>query len=232
MEKSHVIGGIDEAGRGAVLGPMVIAGVSIRIEDEAKLRKLGVKDSKMLSPSRRTILAREIEKVAKDIVIMKVSPCKIDSYSKKGVNLNQLEAMKMAEILDCIEPGKAFVDSPENNTEKFKRMLTKLTKAEMEVVAEHRADQTYPVVSAASIIAKVERDKAIVTLQKKYGVEGSGYPSDERTIHWMKAYLREHGSLPKEGVVRYSWDTTKQILKENKFRGLKEFFGGKKENWR
>jgi len=222
-KKLFTVGGIDEAGRGAVIGPMVIAGATVVPEDAEKLKKLGVKDSKLLSPKRREYLAKKLEGILKDVVVVKISACKIDDYKKRGVNLNKLEAMKMADILDCLDPNKVYIDSPENNTEKFKKMISKMIKGEPEMIVEHKADQTYPIVSAASIIAKVERDAEVKRLHKKYGVEGSGYPSDERTIEWMKSYLKEHGKFPEKELVRFSWDTTKRLLGEKKQKGLGGF---------
>jgi ribonuclease HII len=217
---SKVVCGVDEAGRGAVLGPLVIAGVSFREKDIPKLKKLGVRDSKELTPKQRESLSEKIEKIAKDIIIMKVGPCKIDSYQKQGVNLNRVEAMKMSTIVDCLNAHKTYVDGPEINLDKFKRVLGKMLKFGTELVVEHKADTNYPVVSAASIIAKVERDNEMEELRKKYGAEGTGYPSDERTIEWMKAYLKENKKFPEEGLVRHSWITTKDLLGSHQQRKL------------
>ncbi|MCX6817611.1 MAG: ribonuclease HII [Candidatus Aenigmarchaeota archaeon] len=218
--KGPVVCGVDEAGRGAVVGPLVIAGVSVFEKDIAKLKKIGVRDSKELSPSQREKLAKEIEKIAKDIVVLKVGPCKIDDYNKQGVNLNRMEAMKMCTIIDCLNANKSYVDGPEVNTEKFKRVMQKMLKFGTELVVENHADSTYAVVSAASIMAKVERDKEMAELTKRYGIEGTGYPSDERTIKSMKEFLAKNKKFPEKGLVRYSWDTTKQMLGENKQKKL------------
>lgn len=219
-----VIAGCDEAGKGPVIGPLIIAGVSIREEDEQKLKAIGVKDSKELSQSRRVKLAKEIEEIAKDIVVMNIGPCRIDDYNKEGINLNKLEAMRMASIIEMLDPDKAIVDSPEANTDKFRKMIEDLMEKKTEIISENKADQKYPVVSAASIIAKVEREKEMDKLKKKFGVKGSGYPADERTIKWMKEYLEKHGSFPKKGLVRYSWDTTKRLLGEKKQKGILGYF--------
>lgn len=224
-DMGSVVCGVDEAGRGAVIGPLVIAGVSIFEKDIPKLRKIGVRDSKELSPSAREKLSKKIEKIVKDIVILKVGPCKIDDYNKQGVNLNRVEAMKMCTIIDCMDAKKTYVDGPEINLDKFKRVMGKMLKNEMELVVEHHADQTYPIVSAASIMAKVERDKEMGDLRKKYGIEGTGYPSDERTINSMKAYLEKNKKFPEKGLVRFSWDTTKQMLGENRQKKLFWFLG-------
>jgi ribonuclease HII len=218
--KGIVICGIDEAGRGAVIGPMVIAGVSVFEKDVAKLKKIGVRDSKELTQRQRERLAKEIEKIAKDIVVLKVGPCKIDDYSRQGVNLNRVEAMKMCLIIDSLNAKKVYVDGPEVNVEKFKRFMEKMLKSNASLVVENFADKKYPIVSAASIIAKVEREKEMDELRKKYGVEGTGYPSDERTIKWMKEYLEKYKKFPEKGLVRFSWDTTKEMLGENKQKKL------------
>jgi len=222
--KGTIICGVDEAGRGAVLGPLVLAGVSIQEEDLPKLKKLGVRDSKELTPGQRERLSRKIEKIAKDIIVLKVGPCRIDDYKKQGVNLNKVEALKMKTIIECLEPNTAYVDGPELNTEKFGRFLNKLVNTETNLVVENFADRRYPIVSAASIIAKVERDKDIEILRKKYGFEGTGYPSDERTINWMKAYLKENKKFPERGLVRHSWITTKDLLGNHQQRKLFGFF--------
>ena len=222
--KGKTVCGVDEAGRGAVIGPLVLAGVSLFEKDASRLKKLGVRDSKELTPKQRERIAKRIEKVAKDIVVVKVGPCKIDNYSRQGVNLNRVEAMKMAMVIDCLNADKTFVDGPEINLEKFKRILSKMLKFETDLVVEHKADRNYLVVSAASIIAKVERDREMEELRKKFGVEGTGYPSDERTIEWMKEYLKKHKKFPDEGLVRHTWITTKDLLGEHRQRKLFGFF--------
>jgi ribonuclease HII len=219
-DKDIVVCGVDEAGRGAVIGPLVVAGVSVFEKDLAKLKKIGVRDSKELSPSQREKLAKKIEKIAKDVVIIKVGPCMIDDYSRQGVNLNRVEAMKMCMIIDCLSAAKAYVDGPEVNTEKFGRIMHKMLKNDTPLVVENYADKKYPVVSAASIMAKVERDREMEELGKKYGIEGTGYPSDERTINSMKVYLEKNKKFPEKGLVRHSWGTTKEMLGENRQKKL------------
>ncbi|RLJ00252.1 MAG: ribonuclease HII, partial [Candidatus Aenigmatarchaeota archaeon] len=173
------------------------------------------------APKRREKLAKQIEKIAKDILIVKVGPCKIDNYKKEGINLNRLEAIKFAEILNYLNPHLAYIDSPENNTQRFEKMLSKMTNVNF--IAEHYADKKYPIVSAASILAKVERDKEMAKIRKKYGVRGSGYPSDTETIAWMREYLKEHKDFP-EGLVRMSWATTQALIAKRRQSKLKEFF--------
>jgi len=218
--KETVVCGVDEAGRGAVLGPLVLAGVSIRERDIPKLKRLGVRDSKELTAGQRETLAGKIEKIAKDVIVLKVGPCRIDEYRRQGVNLNKVEALKMKTIIECLDPRTAYIDGPEVNTEKFGRFLNKIINIETSLVVENFADRKYPVVSAASIMAKVERDNEIEILRKKYGFEGTGYPSDERTIGWMKEYLRKNKNFPEKGLVRHSWITTKDLLGNHQQRRL------------
>lgn len=220
-----VICGVDEAGRGAVIGPLVIAGVSVMEKDVPKLRRIGVRDSKELTPAQRERLASKIEEIARDIVIMKVGPCKIDSYSRQGVNLNRVEAMKMCSIIDCLNAERAYVDGPDVNLDKFSRVMRKMLKFESELIVEHRADSRYPVVSAASIMAKVERDGEMEELRKRYGVYGTGYPSDERTIAWMKEYIIKNKRFPEEGLVRHTWMTTRDMMGDHQQSKLGIFFG-------
>lgn len=208
----------------AVIGPLVVAGVSVLERDLPRLKKLGLKDSKLLSPKRREALEKRIEKVAKDILVLKIGPCKIDRYRRQGVNLNRLEAMKFAEVIDYLSPNRVFVDSPDVNTGRMKRYLEKLTKGDnTEVVAEHRADQNYPVVSAASIMAKVERDREIEEIKKKHGDVGPGYSSNPITIAWLREQLKEKGKFPPH-VVRETWITVQAMNGERRQSRLGRFF--------
>lgn len=223
----EIIAGIDEAGRGAVIGPMTIAGVSISRDKLPLLAKLGVKDSKELSHPRRIKLAGKIEKLVKDIVVIKVEACRIDSYRNSGTNLNQIEANKMIEILDIIKPDEAIIDSPDVNTNKFRMVIESKLKQKCRVIAEHKADKNHKIVSAASIIAKVEREKAIEKLKKKYGDFGPGYTSNEITIRWLKEWKEKHGGYPE--IVRKTWITVSNIEGQKSQSFLSGFFGLKKD---
>ncbi|MEM5854639.1 MAG: ribonuclease HII [Candidatus Aenigmatarchaeota archaeon] len=215
--------GIDEAGRGAIIGPLVVAGVVVESRDEKKLRKIGVKDSKLLSPKRRVELARKIENIARNVVVLRVQPCKIDSLRAKKINLDKIEAMKMAEIIDMCGAAKVFVDSLEQNTRKFKELISSFLKnKDVELIVENYLDESVPVVSAASIIAKVNRDAAIEEIKKKEGFDfGVGYSHDPLTIEFLKKLIKERGELP--NYVRKSWITTQELLKKNLQQKLKDF---------
>jgi ribonuclease HII len=208
---------------------MVIAGVVIDEKDEAKLVRLGVKDSKKLTPQRRQKLAPEIEKIAKDVFVLRIPACKIDSYRASGINLDKIEAMKMAEIISMSKADKIYIDSLTSNPNRFgSKILEHIPNNRKELVVENYADETYPIVGAASIVAKVERDKTIEEIKRKENYDfGVGYSHDDRTIQFIEELIKRNKPLPP--FVRQSWITT-QVLKENSLqRKLKDFFFGKKE---
>jgi ribonuclease HII len=204
---------------------MVIAGVVIDKKDEKRFVRIGVKDSKKLSPRRREELAKQIENIAKNIVIMRVQACKIDSYREKGINLDKIEAIKMAEIIDMCNGSKIFVDSLEQNSKKFKNIILSFLKGKSaDLVVENYLDESIPVVGAASIIAKVNRDEAIDEIKKKEGFDfGVGYSHDSRTIEFVKKLIKErNGNLPP--FVRKSWITTQTLLSQSWQQKVKDFF--------
>jgi len=223
--------GIDEAGRGALIGPMVIAGVTIDKKDEKKLKAIGVKDSKELSPKRREELAKAIDQTAKNIVVIRIQPCKIDSYRQKGINLDKIEAMNIARIIDMSE-GKVYVDSLEQNSKKFKDLIVSfLQNKKRDLVVENYLDESVPVVSAASIIAKVERDKAIEEIKRKVNYDfGVGYSHDPRTIAFLEKLISESKELPP--YVRKTWVTTRVLQEKSWQKKLKDFILGKKKECR
>lgn len=216
--------GIDEAGRGAVLGPMAVCGLVIDKKDEKKLKKIGVKDSKELTPKKRKELAKEINKIAEHVIIFLVPPCQIDKSRRNGTNLNQLEAIKMAEIINMINPDKVIVDAPSHNNKKFRDYLrAKLDNKKIELICENFADKNHPVVSAASIMAKVERDRKIEELKKKVNYQfGVGYSHDPRTIEFLEKLAKENkGKMP--SYVRQTWETVESIKKKYEQKGIFSF---------
>lgn len=197
---------------GCVIGPLVIAGVSIKKEATRELSSIGVRDSKVLSPTQRTNLAISIRNIAHDISIVELPPEEIDEYVLKGRKLrklNYLEATAMAKVIRKLNPAIAYVDSSDVRPERFADDIQEHLVKRIRIISEHHADQKYPVVSAASIIAKVTRDRRIAEIENQYGDFGSGYPSDERTIRFLEDWVRKHGSFP--GFVRKSWKTISRI---------------------
>jgi ribonuclease HII len=217
-----LIAGVDDAGRGSVIGPLTIAGVLMKEEDLPKLKKLGVKDSKLLSPQRRETLAVEIKRIAQKYSVIKLTPKEIDTVvetGKKLHRLNRLEAQTMAKVIETLKPDKAYVDASDVLEERFKQHILECLSFKVEIVSEHKADRTYPIVSAASIIAKVERDKEIAELAKKYGDLGCGYPTDPKTINFLQQCLEKLGEYP--DFVRKSWKPAKKAKSENDSRQTK-----------
>ena len=199
--------GIDEAGRGSVLGPLVIAGVVIPEKKENILDNMGVKDSKKLTPERREILSRKLKKMFEwDTVIYSAQD--IDNLRAKGVNLNEIERKGMQELILKLNSDMVIVDAVDVKPERFQDKLERATKAN--VKAEHKADDKYIEVGAASIIAKHTRDEAIAEINKYFedvGGIGSGYPSDPTTKKFLSNYT--YNEMP--GFVRKSWSTVAKL---------------------
>ena len=199
--------GVDDAGRGSMIGPMVIAGISIEKKNIPKLRKLGVRDSKKLSPKKRELLFKEIVKLVDDYHVIRIPPRTIDKYVFEH-NLNHLEAKKMAEVISNLNPDLSYVDSCDVNAARFGREISDLSK-KSKVKSYHYADSRFVVVSAASIIAKVSRDRSIMRLNKTTNL-GSGYPSDKKSVNYVKKVVSSKKSLPTS--IRKSWKPVQKIL--------------------
>ncbi len=204
------LAGIDEAGRGPVIGPMVIAAVIVDEDNIPKLEELGVRDSKKLTPKRRERLFDEIIKLLDDYVILELWPEEIDS--REGT-LNEFEVENFVKALNSlkVKPDIVYIDAADVKEERFGEEIRKRLKFEAEIIAEHKADDKFVPVSAASIIAKVTRDRAIEGLKEEYGEIGSGYPSDPRTRAFLEEYYKQYGEFPP--MVRRSWKTLRKIEK-------------------
>jgi ribonuclease HII len=200
---------------------MVIAIASISREKEELLVRMGVRDSKALTPSRRRALRALLERVLDYYAVRVVQPAEVDEAVSKG-QLNLLEARIIAELVrqaaSEVELEVVYVDSPDPVPERFERLLTSLIGEGVRVVAENGADAKYVVVGAASIIAKTERDRIVEELKRKYGDFGSGYPSDPKTREFAERWLREHGEPPP--FARRSWSTWSALARK---RTLDEF---------
>ncbi|RLG16520.1 ribonuclease HII [Nanoarchaeota archaeon] len=206
--------GIDEAGRGSFVGPLVICGVELDQRGMRKLREDGVKDSKLLSSKRREELAKKIRKVAKKVTYEVISAQEIDERMSVGTNLNAIEAIHMAKIINKMRPRKVIIDAP-SGVKKFREVLEKYLEVKPKMVLEHKADQKYVVVSAASILAKVRRDKELRKIEKETGVKlGVGYPHDEVCINGVKNHMK---ALKK--YIRHKWSTYGRITQ----RRLEEY---------
>ena len=213
-----IVAGIEEAGRGPVIGPLVMAIASIHHKDEFKLKALGVKDSKMLTPLQRDRLFNEIKDLC-EYKIIKINPEEIDkAVESDESNLNWLEADKSAILINKVKPDKVTLDCPSTNLKAYKQYVLKKLKYKPKIVVEHKADEKYTIVAAASILAKVTSDNEIKKLKAKHGVNfGSGYPSDPLTIE----FTREN--FDKYPFFRKSWDTWQKAKRLGGQKKLGEF---------
>lgn len=190
-----------------MIGPLVVAAVAI--DDDAVLRRMGVRDSKRMTPSQREALYPQILKTC-EVEVLSLSAQEIDA-GRLRTSLNKLEAEAFAKVLERFKESSLFIDCADVNERSFAETISLLLGPSGGMVCEHRADDTYPVVSAASIVAKVVRDRAISELEVEYGeVLGSGYPSDPRTIDFLERWINDKGNPPP--FARCSWETTRRIM--------------------
>ncbi len=216
--------GVDEAGRGPVIGPLVMAGVVIEDKEVDRLKNIGVKDSKLLSQLQRERLFDQIIEIVKGYVILVVKPMEIDEAveGKDGLNLNWLEAVKSAQIVNELNDGvdKVILDCPSNNEGAYENFVKdKVKSKKIKYIVEHKADENYFEVGAASILAKVTRDREIEKIKKKVGVNfGSGYPSDPLTQKFLEKYWDKYDKFK---IFRKSWKSWKNLrdAKEQKRLG-------------
>jgi ribonuclease HII len=202
--------GIDEAGRGSIIGPMVVCGAMIEKGSLKELHSLGVKDSKMLDPKKREFLDKKIRRICK-VYPRVVTAEEIDMNMGSGTNLNQIEAIQMAKIINKMKPDKVYIDAL-NGIPKFLLFMGKFLEHKPEMVLEHKADEKYPIVSAASIVAKVRRDKELRKIEKEVGIDlGVGYPHDIKSTNGLKKNMRNKKFMK---YVRRSWSTYSRIKEE------------------
>jgi len=221
--KKELVCGIDEAGRGPVIGPLVIGCVVIDSTGREELKKLNVRDSKKVAASRRKSLEPLIKNIAIEWKLIHIKPSEIDHLRKKH-SLNAVEAMKIADLILSLKnkSHRIIIDSVDNIPDDYKKRIIKYIKLKNpdyeipEIISENKADNNYIEVGAASIIAKVERDREIENLKQRHGNFGSGYPADEITKKYIKEMVK-NGDFPH--FVRRSWNT----LNKTKQRKLDEF---------
>ena len=200
--------GIDEAGRGSVIGPLVVGGFLVRSDRLGELRAAGARDSKSLSPARREEVYAALGTLGECWAIA-VSPPEIDRFVARG-GLNRLEAREFARLVRRLAPDAVRVDACDTNEFRFGALVRRLAGGKIPVVARHRADRDDPVVGAASIVAKVERDRRIARLRRRLGMDfGSGYPSDPRTVEFLRSAWFSRAVRP--AFVRWSWGTMQRV---------------------
>lgn len=206
-----MICGVDEAGRGPVMGPLVVC--AVYVEDESPLAEIGVKDSKKLTPKTRERMYDRIMEVVDDHHLEIASASDIDALMATE-SLNAIELGMFAKAVSKRPVSAIYADCPDVNESRFSTQLSSMVNGET-VVGKHKADDTYPVVSAASIVAKVTRDRMIEEIADRFGVDiGSGYPSDRKTMDFIESWVRKNGSPPPD--VRRSWEPVRKLLMVSK----------------
>lgn len=213
--------GIDEAGRGPIIGPMIMCGVVINMDEHATLRELGVKDSKMLSKKKREELYESLQGMFTHRIV-EVLPEEIDRAVKgeNGLNLNLLEAEKTISLIDHFKPREVVIDAPSRNLASYKEYISsRLAHKDVKLIVEHKADMAHPVVAAASIIAKVVRDSRVEDIRARVGIDfGSGYLSDPKTERFLRDFHETHAEH-----FRKSWAPYKKLAEDKKQKTLSVF---------
>ena len=196
--------GVDEAGKGPVLGSMFAAAVHC----EPAALPDGVGDSKGIDPRRREELARAIREVA----TVGVAEIPVERIDDPETDMNTLTVDAHARALGAVAADgyAGTVDAGDANADRFGQRVADRLDADLRIDAEHQADESDPVVGAASIVAKVERDAHVERLADEHGAVGSGYPSDPTTRTFLREYVAEHGDLPP--CARTSWSTCDDVL--------------------
>jgi ribonuclease HII len=208
--------GLDEAGRGSVMGPLVVGAVFAESDDG--LREMGARDSKKLTPKARARLYGEITSGYEWRVVV-ASAAEIDA--RMGLaSLNDIEADMFAEAASGSGADVVYADCPDVNEDRFSRAMT--ARLGVRTVAEHGADDSRPIVSAASIVAKVTRDRMMAEIWEELGADaGSGYPGDARTMGFIEKWIREHGSAPEHA--RRSWEPVRRLTTLSKASRLSDW---------
>ncbi len=210
--------GIDEAGRGPVLGDLFVAGVIFSENNLKIIEDSEVNDSKKLSPAKREQLYQFVTQKCISYQVERITNFEIDENRKNEVSLNDLELNSIANLIVSLNPDVVYIDALGKDLDKFRERLISRIKKKLnsipKIITEHKADETYKIVGAASIIAKIERDHSISennAIYVDYDI-GSGYPSDEKTIEFLRQYISLHKKPPK--ITRTSWKTCKNLMNE------------------
>lgn len=210
--------GVDEAGKGPVLGSMFAASV---VADPDVLPP-AIADSKSLTPERREELAATLR--ADPAVSTGLAEITVTEIDDPATDMNELTVAAHARALESVDVAGTVghVDAGDVDADRFGRRVAARVDADLEITAEHRADERYPLVSAASILAKVARDAHVAALGEAYDAPiGSGYPGDERTRAFLREYVETNGELPP--CARRSWKTSADVLAAAAQSDLDEF---------
>ena len=209
--------------KGPVIGPLVIAGVTF--ENDLELIENNVRDSKKITSKRREILSKKIKESAVNYEISLISASDID-HMRKVMTLNEIEVNAFNRIIEKLKPDICYVDAADVNNERFGKNILSRLSFKPDIISKHKADDIYPIVGAASILAKTSRDEEVQMiaqeLEKKLDIPlGSGYPADPVTQKFLRKWVKTFGKLPPH--TRHSWKTAQNLLKESKIKKLDEF---------
>jgi len=218
-----MICGVDEAGRGPVIGPLVFAGALFK--NDSKLVELKVRDSKKINPKRREKLAEIIKEIAINYEILEIPAKDIDDM-RKVMTLNEIEVNGFIKIIKKLKPEICYVDSADVNEKRFSNDILAGLSYKPEIISKHKADDIYPIVGAASILAKTRRDEEIkkieLELTEKINLPlGSGYPADPITQNFLNRWVEKFGKLPP--YTRHSWKTSQNIINQKSIKKLDDF---------
>ncbi len=205
------IAGVDESGRGPVVGPLVICCAYCKREHEKKLNKFAKNDSKALTPKQRKEAFDELRKFC-EFKWIEVSASDLNRLMER-MSLNDIEAQVMASLGSKLRNADIMIDMPDRYSWTFRKRMQRFGLERFE--AEHKADEKYPIVAAASICAKLMRDEKLEKIKNEVGFDfGSGYPGDERT----RAALKDKEKFSKlKPFIRKKWKTLETIQQRKLF---------------
>lgn len=207
-----MICGLDEAGRGPVIGPLVVAGV--QAEDEKTLCDLGIKDSKKCTPLKREKLSAIVRDKSVNVHALIINAEDIDRL-RRSKTINEIEVEAFAQVMKILKSDVYYVDSADVNERRFAEELRKHLDFDARIISEHKAEEKFIIVAAASILAKTTRDEQIKLIERELRKKldmplGSGYPSDPVTINFLREWIKRFGDLPPH--TRKTWKTVKKLL--------------------
>ncbi|MFP4567728.1 MAG: ribonuclease HII [Candidatus Woesearchaeota archaeon] len=212
------VAGVEEAGRGPVIGPLVMAICSIDEEKIAELQRLGVKDSKLITPKNRELLYHKVQEMCESEIIIMTAKDVDDALNNPEMNLNKLEGTVSANLINKVHAEKVILDCPSNNILAYTNYVKSMVKKDIKIISEHKADLNHTIVGAASILAKVTRDRIIDEIKKEVGYDfGSGYPSDPKTIAFLKLNWNKYD------IFRKTWATYKKVAETTGQKKLGEY---------
>ncbi|MBD3251857.1 ribonuclease HII [Candidatus Uhrbacteria bacterium] len=206
--------GLDEAGRGCVIGPLVIAIVAAEEKDRRWFKKRNVRDSKLVPAKQREDLAWSIKDRCWHQILI-ISPKAIDeALYDPSRSLNELEIERMIALLrhfqekQPVREARILIDAMSTNAESIRKRFQAGSRQidHHRIQAKHKADRLDRTVAAASLLAKAERERQIETIKRECGIDfGSGYCHDPRTT----AFLGQ--CAPDCTHVRWSWATARRV---------------------